>query len=78
MQTERGVTAAVESFYTHLPLDKMRCSVMPNQAAVWTFRKGKRKFNLSKAAANILVENMKIEEKQLQWYARICLCHLLY
>jgi len=72
------VLAAVESFYTHLPLDKMRCSVMPDQAAVWTFKKGKRKFNLSKAAVHILVENMKIEANQLRWYASIFFCWLVH
>lgn len=68
MRTERGVMTAVESFYKNLPLHKMRCSVMPEQAAVWVYKKNKRSLNLSKAAACTLTEHLKIEEKHVQWY----------
>lgn len=68
MQTERGVMSAVESFYSHLPLDRMRCCVMPDQAAAWTYRKGKKTLNLSKVAVQVLIQNERINEKQLRWY----------
>ena len=68
MQTESGVAAAVNSFHRNLPLERMRCSVMPDQAAVWTYTNGKRPMNLSKAAVNILIENNKIEAKHIRWY----------
>ncbi|GAB1213637.1 hypothetical protein ATERTT37_002787 [Aspergillus terreus] len=68
MQTERGVMSAVESFYSHLPLDRMRCCVMPDQAAAWTYRKGKKTLNLSKVAVQVLIQNERINEKQLRCY----------
>ncbi|KAF3019889.1 hypothetical protein E8E15_001620 [Penicillium rubens] len=68
MQTESGVTAAVESFHRNLPVDKMRCSLMPNQVAVWRYKKGKNSVTLSNAAVQILIEHQKIEEKRLQFH----------
>jgi hypothetical protein len=68
MQTESGVTAAVESFHRNLPVDKMRCSLMPNQVAVWRYKKGKNSVTLSNAAVQILIEHQKIEEKRLQLF----------
>lgn len=66
MQTESGVTAAVESFHRNLPVDKMRCNLMPNQVAVWRYKKGKINVDLSNAAVQILIEHQKIDEKRLQ------------
>lgn len=68
MQAESGVAAAVDSFHRNLPLDRMRCSIMPDQAAVWTYTKGKQPLKLSKTAVNILIENQRIEPTHIKWY----------
>jgi hypothetical protein len=67
MKTESGVLAAVNSFHRNLPLDRMRCSIMPDQPAVWTYKKGKQSLNLSKAAVNILIEHQRIESTNIKW-----------
>lgn len=69
MQAESGVTAAVDSFHRHLPLNRMRCSVMPDQAAVWTYKRGKQRLALSKTAVNILIEHDRIDPNHIKWYA---------
>ena len=76
MQSESGVAAAVESFHRHLPLDKMRCTLIPRQVAVWKYKKGKKSLELSKAAVQILIEHQKIDEKNLQLY--VPELHLIY
>jgi hypothetical protein len=67
MQTESGLNAAVESFYRHLPAQRMRCQIMPKQAAVWTYTKSKRQIKLSKPAVQTLIDHSKIEVKHLRW-----------
>lgn len=69
MQTESGVTAAVDSFHRNLPLDRMRCSIMPDQVAVWAYKNEKKRLILSKTAVNILIEHDKIDAKHIKWYA---------
>lgn len=66
MRAESGVTAAVQSFHRHLPLERMRCHVLPNHAAVWTCVKSKRKIYLSKPAAQILIEKSMIDAKDIR------------
>ncbi|CAG8909924.1 unnamed protein product [Penicillium egyptiacum] len=68
MQTESGVTAAVGSFHRNLPVEKMRCNLMPNQVAVWRYKKAKANLDLSNAAVQILIEHQRIDEKRLQLY----------
>lgn len=68
MQAESGVAAAVDSFHRNLPLDRMRCSIMPDQAAVWTYGVGKQRLILSKTAVNILIEHDKIDARHIKWY----------
>lgn len=72
MQTETGVLSAVESFYNNLPRKKMKCKVLPAQVAGLIYKKGKRKFQLSKVAAQTLIESRKIEERHLRRYASPC------
>ena len=68
MQTETGVKTAVESFHRNLPLDKMRCHMLPDEPAVWTYKKSLTKpLQLSKTAAQILVDQLRIEPKSLKW-----------
>ncbi|GES57415.1 sterol glucosyltransferase [Aspergillus terreus] len=39
-----------------------------DQAAAWTYRKGKKTLNLSKVAVQVLIQNERINEKQLRCY----------
>lgn len=74
MQRDSGVKAAVDSFHRNLPLDRMRCSVMPDQAAAWSYGKGKQSLLLSKIAVSILIEHGKINTKNIQWYVKMTYC----
>lgn len=68
MQTESGVKTAVESFHRNLPLDKMRCYMLSDEPAVWTYKKSLTKpLQLSKTAAQILIDQLRIEPKSLKW-----------
>ncbi|KAB8271619.1 hypothetical protein BDV30DRAFT_213293 [Aspergillus minisclerotigenes] len=66
MQYEAGVKAAVESFHRNLPLDRMRCQVIPDQPASWIYKKSAKPVFLSKLAAQILLDHLRIESKNLQ------------
>jgi hypothetical protein len=67
MQYESGVTAAVQSFYRHLPLEQMRCQVFPDQVSVWKYARSKREIRLSRKAVQILIDHLKIDPKNLRW-----------
>lgn len=73
MRGDSGVTAAVDSFHRHLPLDRMRCSIMPDQVAVWKYKEGKHRLILSKTAANILIEHNKINSQNIAWLVGLVL-----
>ncbi|KAL4866899.1 hypothetical protein BDV12DRAFT_187099 [Aspergillus spectabilis] len=66
MQYESGVKAAVDSFHRNLPIDQMRCDLIPDRAATWTCKSFT--LRLSKLAAQILVEHLRIGKKGLQIY----------
>lgn len=84
MKGESGVNAAVESFHRNLPMERMRCHVMPNQAAVWTFKRGKREIKLSKPAVQTLIDNNKIKgstrvcPSQANWYSETNFKNLIF
>lgn len=67
MQHESGVAAAVRSFHRHLPLDRMRCSLIPNQPAMWIHKRSKKSLKLSKVAVQLLIDNGKLNAKELRW-----------
>jgi hypothetical protein len=67
MKTETGVETAVNSFHRNLPLQRMRCSVIPGQPAAWSYTLEKQSLTLSKAAMNILVEYKRIDTKNIKW-----------
>ncbi|CEJ59350.1 hypothetical protein PMG11_07978 [Penicillium brasilianum] len=69
MKTETGVETAVNSFHRNLPLQRMRCSVIPGQPAAWSYTQKKQSLTLSKAAMNILVEYKRIDTKNIKCYA---------
>lgn len=55
MVQENGVTNAVKSFHANIPLEIMRCALLPGHAASWTHKKSNKP--LSKLAAQLLIEN---------------------
>ena len=55
MASESGVEAAVLSFHANLPMETMRCALIPTMAASWKTKKDS--IRLSKIAAQILIEN---------------------
>jgi hypothetical protein len=57
MQSEFGVQQAVESFHANLPLSQLRCHILKDQPAAWSYGTGDKEVHLSKLAAHILVEN---------------------
>jgi hypothetical protein len=71
MNAEAGVRAAVSSFHRNLPLDRLQCDLYPGQPAVWTYSKKGRKMKLSKVAAQILVAEGIIDQKNLNMYVKI-------
>ncbi|KAF5858188.1 hypothetical protein ETB97_004690 [Aspergillus alliaceus] len=66
MQSESGVKMAVESFHRNLPLDRMRCQILPDQPASWVYKKSAKPIYLSKLAGQILLDHMRIEPRSLQ------------
>jgi len=72
MSSETGVQTAVDSFHSHLPLDKMACDILPHRPAVWNYSKKKRTVKLSREAAELLNEHMKIDQNKLELYVQRC------
>lgn len=66
MKAESGVRRAVAHFHANLPLDSMRCDLIPTQAAVWQYVKVRAQCRLSKAAAEILVTDNLISRSDLK------------
>jgi hypothetical protein len=65
MKTESGVATAAKSFHANLPLDMLQCDIFPNPPAVWEFKRGKKHVKLSKKAAGILLDHLKIGQKNM-------------
>ncbi|KGO62065.1 UDP-glucuronosyl/UDP-glucosyltransferase [Penicillium expansum] len=68
MKREDGVKTAVASFHRNLPKGLVECDLLPGSPAVWRCRLGKKRFCLSKLAAEILVEKNLVEVKKLKPY----------
>ncbi|KAL4936541.1 hypothetical protein BDV06DRAFT_227814 [Aspergillus oleicola] len=66
MQHESGVKAAVDSFHRNLPVDQMQCNVLPDRVATWTCKSPP--LRLSKLAAQVLVEHLRVDRTKLQLY----------
>ena len=56
---ERGAESAVANFHAQLPLERMRCAVMPERIAVW--RVAKTKICLSAMAAAVLIRERMLD-----------------
>ncbi|KAH6889706.1 hypothetical protein B0T10DRAFT_39116 [Thelonectria olida] len=65
MKRENGVVTAVKSFHANLPLENLRCDILEDQPAVWTCRRGKKQIKLSKLAASVLFQHLKIDQKRI-------------
>ncbi|RFU24847.1 hypothetical protein B7463_g11490, partial [Scytalidium lignicola] len=63
---EYGVTQAVKSFHANLPLENLQCDILPDQPAVWEYGRKIFKLKLSKIAAEILIDQLKLESKTLK------------
>jgi hypothetical protein len=70
MSSESGVYTAVASFHRNLPLDHVQCDLYPSQPAVWSVSvpKSRQKLKLSKFAAEALVADGLIDQKNLTVY----------
>jgi Glycosyl transferases, related to UDP-glucuronosyltransferase len=66
MESERGVRAAVQSFHRQLPLERIRCDLIPEHPAVWVYSKSKPPIKLSKIAAEIILVNTPAESKHMK------------
>ncbi|KAH8894214.1 sterol glucosyltransferase [Thozetella sp. PMI_491] len=65
MRQESGVKQAVASFHRNLPRD-LRCDILPDQPAAWQYaRKAGKSMKISKLAADILAEHLKVDRKKL-------------
>lgn len=74
MSEEAGVTAAVASFHRNLPAEHMRCHLIPSEPAAWKFKKAANPpMYLSKLAAGILVDYLRVESKHLDPYGLVLL-----
>ncbi|GKT83915.1 sterol glucosyltransferase [Colletotrichum tofieldiae] len=65
MKTENGVATAAKSFHANLPLEILQCDIFPDQPAVWEFKRGKKHMKLSKRAAGVLLDHLKIGRKNM-------------
>jgi hypothetical protein len=63
MQEETGVQHGVCSFYRHLDLQSLRCSIFPNRPAAWHVKH--TEINLSAYAATVLVKSGKLSPDML-------------
>lgn len=66
MESEEGVKAAAQSFHRQLPLEHIRCEIIPEQPAVWVYSKSKVPIRLSKTATEIILLNAQAESKHMK------------
>lgn len=66
MRTESGVKKAVDSFHANLPLERMKCDILPDRPACWKIKKAKGSFKISALAAEVLVTEVGLERKSLK------------
>ncbi|KAK8141720.1 hypothetical protein G3M48_009998 [Beauveria asiatica] len=69
MKSESGVRRAVASFHANLPLESMRCDVLPNLAASWQCRIDGTQYKLSKAATQVLLSKDHISRREMKRYS---------
>jgi hypothetical protein len=69
MSYESGVKDAVKSFHRNLPIEKMRCDLLPQKIAVWRYEMGEKySLKLSDEAVFILMEKKELKMKNIKTY----------
>lgn len=66
MSADTGVQTAVRSFHANLPRENVACDLLPDQPAVWTFKKNKKTLKLSKRAAGLLDQYLRLDVSRLE------------
>ncbi|KAH7152809.1 hypothetical protein EDB81DRAFT_789732 [Dactylonectria macrodidyma] len=64
MKAENGVVTAARSFHANLPLENLQCDILKDQPAAWMWKRGKRQIRLSKMAAGVLFQHLKVDPKK--------------
>ena len=65
---EHGAQDAVDSFHRHLPVQDMRCDILPDQPAAWNYTRDGKTYRVSKVAAAVLVQHAVVRRKDLKRY----------
>lgn len=68
MSNEDGVENCIQSFHANLPLDAMKSEFVPTAPASWTYKKANIDIEISKVAAQVLIENNCISQNDLRNY----------
>lgn len=66
MKMESGITRAVQSFHDNLPGEGLQCDLLPSEPATWIYKGHKGRLKLSKLAAEILSDRLKITRGKLE------------
>ncbi|KAK8902239.1 hypothetical protein QC760_008753 [Botrytis cinerea] len=66
MVKEDGVKAAVRSFHANLPLEDLRCDLLPDKPAAWRYKHKEKTIKLSKFAMQILLENNRLDQENVK------------
>lgn len=72
IKREDGVDAAVRSFHANLPMDKLRCDILPDQPASWCTKRGGQQVKVSTLAAGVLAQDIDLDPKKLSRYVHPC------
>lgn len=68
VNAENGVGRALDSFHRNLSQDRLSCDVLPHHPAVWSYKKDGAELKISNLAAQILIENSRLDVKYLTAY----------
>ncbi|KEQ93670.1 glycosyltransferase family 1 protein [Aureobasidium subglaciale EXF-2481] len=68
MESEEGVRAAVDSFHRHLPVEMMKCDLIPDQPAAWIVKSGRKQIKMSKMAVEVITSQRSGLRKDLKTY----------
>lgn len=66
MKLESGIQNAVQSFHNNLPIEKLRCDLLPTEPVAWTYKTPRGPVRLSKIAAEALFDRLKVSAGKLQ------------
>lgn len=66
MKAEDGVQSAVRSFHNNLPLERMKCAILPEHPASWVMKIGGKPIRLSALAAEVLIQEVGLNPRNLK------------